>query len=159
MAVGGRSNVRTACDPVRHGSMRSQQSLHAVVARTGALCMVMLLGACAVAPALGWQAQLERQIGTSLGSDAEVRPALPIDADPAPGDRVEFDIMLQQGERTKTWQVAVTVEAVQTARGRDLRETPWFEEPSPKLAQLTFRIARDGGRASRCPPSRIDRAA
>jgi hypothetical protein len=109
--------------------MRRQQVLYAAVARTGALSMAVLLGACAVAPALGWQAELERQIGKSLvRGDAEVRSALPIDADPAPGDRVEFEIVLQQGERTKAWQIAVTVEAVKNARGRDLREIPWFED-------------------------------
>ncbi|MCU0866356.1 MAG: hypothetical protein MUC36_21440 [Planctomycetes bacterium] len=109
--------------------MRRQQNLGAAVARTGALSMTVLLGACAVAPALGWQADLERQIGSSLvRGDAEARPALPIDADPVPGDVVEFAILLQQGERTKKWRIAVTVDAVRTVRGFSRRAIPDFED-------------------------------
>lgn len=119
-----------------------------------ALGVALGLQSCAVQAEPGWEGQLEQLVRPELLQGARGAVArLPADADPAPGDRVELVITLDQAARTRTWRLAVTVDEVAMERAVDMRVVPDFElrvDPSPaRQREIERRAAEHRARAPR----------
>jgi hypothetical protein len=109
------SDIRTAAVPFR--------------APRWSVWIAMLLCGCAIEPEPGWQAKLEQQIGgpdTLPGEQSALATPAALE-DPAAGDGVVFAITLEQGERTRTWQLEVKVEEVAVHRALEFRDVQAFE--------------------------------
>jgi hypothetical protein len=103
-------------------------------APTMASCAWLLMAAgCGTAPELDWQAKLAQQVRGDARSTAATELMPPVEADPAPGDRVEFAIALSDGDDAKSWRLVVAVAGVETRRvlgGRSCAEFESRVQPS-----------------------------
>jgi len=108
---------------VRNAPPRSLQP------RRSALLPLLLLAGCASALEPDWQARLGSRLAVDLAPpDPTAVLAPPDDADPIAGDRVRYEIMLCDGARTKTWQLALTVAEVENVPIAEGRVVPEFEQ-------------------------------
>lgn len=109
--------------------------------------LLLASGGCAVTAAAGWQAQLADEIGAAQGvvcdRSALVVPAA--DADPAVGDRLVYDVRLDDGERTRVWRLDLEVAAVERARVVFWRGVQEFElrvqSPESQFREAAARLA------------------
>lgn len=120
-------------------------------ARCSVLLPLVLLAGCATALESDWQAKLEHRLASDLAPpDPTAVPALPVDADPASGDRVCYAITLHDGARTKSWQLALTIGKVATQRLLEWRALSDFEQRV--VVEGTERDEPDVAEAAFVPP-------